>query len=82
MFSLSKKTDYGLMALGFLSHVGDRPVNSREIAERYNIPAELLAKIMQTLAREGLVLSFSGPKGGYQLARRPEEITVADVIRA
>lgn len=83
MFTLSKRTDYGLMALAYLAEQGEgEATNARAIAAAYCIPAELLAKTMQTLARSGIVESRNGPKGGYVLSRRPESISVAEVLRA
>jgi Rrf2 family protein len=83
MFSLTKKTDYALLALCCLDQEPEgRPLNTKVIAERYRIPMELLAKILQQLARKGLVISTSGPAGGYRLARPAEEITVANVMNA
>lgn len=83
MFSLTKKTDYALIALACLAKEPDgRPVNTKVIAERYQLPVELLAKILQQLARRRLVDSTSGPTGGYRLARRPAEISVSDVMNA
>lgn len=81
MLSLSKKTDYALLALSYLTEVGaERAANTREIAEKYDIPVELLAKILQRLAKAGLVGSTAGPTGGYRLARKPESISVGAVI--
>jgi Rrf2 family protein len=81
MLSLSKKTDYALLALSYLTEVGaERAANTREIAEKYDIPVELLAKILQRLAKAGLVTSTAGPTGGYRLARKPESISVGAVI--
>lgn len=83
MFSLTKKTDYALLALTCLGlEPGGRALNTKVIAERYQIPAELLAKILQQLARRGLVESSAGPTGGYRLALSASEITVADVMNA
>jgi Rrf2 family protein len=81
MLTLSKKTDYALLALSHLMHAGeDRPVNTKEIAEKFAIPVELLAKILQSLARAKIVVSTPGPTGGYRLARAPEYISVAEVL--
>ena len=83
MFSIAKRTDYGLMALSYLAErEEDEAITSKTIASRFRIPAELLAKTMQLLARSGIVESRNGPKGGYVLSRRPESISVAEVIRA
>jgi|SRR3972149_7569664 len=83
MLKLSKKVDYGLMAISHIAYrEEDRVVNSKHIAEEYHIPQELLAKILQKLARKGLITSQNGPKGGYVLAKEPHEITVGEVIKA
>ena len=84
MLRLSKKADYGLIAMKHLALRGDRVASSsaREIAEQYDIPIELLAKVLQRLVRGGLLVSQQGTRGGYQLARVPSLISVADVIQA
>src|SRR5437867_6312061 len=56
--------------------------SAREIAEMYDIPIELMAKVLQRLVRRGLLASHQGTRGGYQLARMPGQISVADVIQA
>lgn len=81
MLSLSKKTDYALLALSHLARAYDgRAVNNKEIAEQYGIPVELLAKIMQRLSRARLVVSAPGPSGGYRLARTPGDISVGAIV--
>jgi len=83
MLRLSKKADYALMAMKHLAVRGDRGSSSaREIAEQYDIPIELMAKVLQRLVRRGLLISHQGTHGGYQLARMPAQISVADVIQA
>ena len=83
MLRLSKKADYALIAMKHLAVHGDRGSSSaREIAGLYNIPIELMAKVLQRLVRRGLLASQQGTRGGYQLARAPLHITVADVIQA
>jgi Rrf2 family protein len=83
MLRLSKKADYALMAMKHLALNGDRGSSSaREIAAQYDIPVELMAKVLQRLARRGLLASQHGTRGGYQLARSPGLISVADVIHA
>jgi Rrf2 family protein len=56
--------------------------SAREIAEQYDIPVELMAKVLQRLARRGLVSSLQGTRGGYRLARPTTQISVADIIQA
>lgn len=83
MLKLSKKTDYALMAVQYMaSKTAVRAVNTKEIAEAYRIPLELLAKVLQKLGKKGVVISHNGPKGGYVLARPPSEISVLAVIQA
>jgi Rrf2 family protein len=88
MLRLTKKADYGLMALKFLAEqpAGQSPTpvpaSAKEIADAYHIPPPLLAKILQTLARAGLLVSHPGTNGGYALARPATEISAFEVIRA
>ena len=83
MLRLSKKADYALIAMKHLALRGDHGSSSaREIAEQYDIPIELMAKVLQRLVRRGLLASHQGTRGGYELARRPVQISVADVIQA
>jgi len=80
MLKLSKKVDYALIALTHLARQDERASSAREVASIYGIPQDLLAKVLQKLARSGLVVSHQGMKGGYSLARPAEAITVARVI--
>ncbi|MBI3809470.1 MAG: Rrf2 family transcriptional regulator [Nitrospirae bacterium] len=83
MLKLSKKTDYALMAIQYMAYKGtDRVVNTKEIAEEYKIPVELLAKVLQKLGKKGLIASQNGPKGGYVLAKSPDTISVLSIIQA
>ena len=83
MLRLSKKADYALLALRHMAAHTDRGAHSaRELAETYDIPAELLAKVLQQLVRAGLLESHQGIHGGYGLAQTAESISVADVIQA
>ena len=83
MLRLSKKADYALIAMKHLALKAGAPSTSaREIAEQYDIPIELLAKVLQRLVRTGLLASTQGTRGGYTLSRPPKSISVADVIQA
>lgn len=83
MLRFTKRADYGLMAIHYiLSHCQEGAVSAKRIAEEFRIPPELLAKILQRLAKRGFITSHNGPKGGYALTRSPEEITVGQVVRA
>jgi Rrf2 family iron-sulfur cluster assembly transcriptional regulator len=80
MLRFSKKADYALLALQFLATDGD--ASARAIAERYDIPVELLAKVLQHLARLGFVAAHKGAHGGYHLGRPTSAISVAEVVQA
>jgi Rrf2 family protein len=83
MLRFTKRADYGLMAIHYIAiHDDLGAVNAKRIAEEFAIPQELLAKILQRLAKQGLIVSHNGPKGGYVLTRRPAEVTIGEVIRA
>jgi Rrf2 family protein len=82
MLRLSEKAGYGLMALTFLAEVPAGIASAREIAMRYDVPAELLAKVLQRLAQYGLVVPHVGVRGGYRLARPSSSISVANVVDA
>jgi Rrf2 family protein len=84
MLRLSKKADYALMAMKHLAIKPDSSASTsaREIAEAYDIPVELMAKVLQRLARRGLLTSHQGTRGGYTLSRPKRSISVADIIQA
>jgi len=82
MLRLSKKADYALMAMKHLAMRPDASASAREIAEQYDIPIELMAKVLQRLARRDLLTSQQGTRGGYRLARASGLISVADIIQA
>jgi Rrf2 family protein len=80
---LTRKVWYGLIVV---KHLAEQPRESsfsaKDLAELYGFPQEALAKILQRLARAGLLLSHHGIRGGYSLARDPHQISVLDVIKA
>jgi Rrf2 family protein len=83
MLKISKKVDYGLIALMHLARNTDRMAwSAREIAERYDLPAELMAKILQKMVQKGFLNALYGTNGGYTLARRPDAISAAEVVEA
>ena len=83
MLRLSKKADYALIAMKHLAQKSGAPSTSaREIAEQYDIPIELMAKVLQRLVRTGLLVSTQGTRGGYTLGRPSATISVADEIQA
>ena len=82
MVRLSKKAEYGLIAIRHIASHRGEVVTAKEISEAYHIPFELLAKVLQRLAKAGLVVSHQGVHGGYALARHPDEVSVAAIINA
>lgn len=83
MIRLSKLTDYGFVILTrFVKEGVGRVNNARDVAADVHLPLPTVSKLLKTLARNGLLTAHRGVKGGYSLARAPEEITVADIITA
>src|SRR5687767_13772008 len=71
------------MAMNHLATRADvASASAREIAEQYDIPIVLMAKVLQRLARRGLLTSHQGTRGGYRLGRATSAISVADIIQA
>ncbi len=97
MFKLSKTTDYGIVLMAELasasvsdsesgseSQFDDLPQatrNARDLAAHSDLPVPMVSKILKALAREGLLISQRGSKGGYSLARDPKDLPVAEMIR-
>lgn len=83
MLTLSKKVEYALIAV---LHMARKPgsdlATAKEMADQYAIPGELLGKVLQSLARARLITSTQGSRGGYQLQRPVERITLGEVIEA
>ena len=82
MIKLSKKIEYALLAIQFISASPKKQVTAKEISDSLGISFEFLSKTLQQLIKSGIVLSAQGTKGGYVLDKNPESITVADIIDA
>ncbi|MBI5471402.1 MAG: Rrf2 family transcriptional regulator [Ignavibacteriae bacterium] len=83
MVRLSKRVEYGLIAIRHIAtQRNEGIVTAKEIADCYQIPYELLAKVLQKLSRAGLITSHQGVRGGYALARNPNTISVSMIINA
>jgi Rrf2 family protein len=82
MLQLTKRTEYGLIALTHLALRAGSVSSVREICESYPVPRRLLAEVLKDLCRAHLVQSHRGSSGGYTLARAPEAISVGDVVVA
>jgi Rrf2 family protein len=91
MLKLTKKADYGLIALRHLTLTAavhqnnasaQHSASAKDIAEAYHIPLPLLSKVLQRLAKGGLLISEQGTNGGYRLSREAKDISALEVIRA
>jgi len=83
MIRMSKQTDYGVLLLTqFATDPEGLTLSARELADRASLPLPMVSKILKVLTRAGLLVSVRGARGGYMLARRPDRITVTDVISA
>ena len=82
MLTLTRKADYALVAMADLVRQDPAVVSTSDMASRLRIPLPVLQIIMTRLARQGLVTSVRGPRGGFRLRRSPARITVAQIIEA
>lgn len=82
MLTITRKTDYALVAMANLAESYPSVVRTRDLSRRRRIPRPVLQKILTTLTGHELLVSVQGPNGGYHLRRPPEEIALADVISA
>jgi FeS assembly SUF system regulator len=83
MLKLTKKADYGLIAMRHLAEHADLGAcSAKDLADDYGMPQEALAKILQGLTKAGLLVSQHGINGGYTLARDPRTISAFEVIQA
>jgi Rrf2 family protein len=80
---ISAKADYAVRAAIELAAAGDqRPVRAEQVATAQGIPLNFLENILGELRHAGIVRSQRGPEGGFRLAKPPDQVTIADVIRA
>jgi Rrf2 family protein len=84
MLSLTRKTDYALVALSYLGQqpAEERALSARRIADQFGLPLPLLMNILKALSHAGLVTSTRGAQGGYTLAVSPSAISILDVVHA
>jgi len=83
MFKLSKKVEYGLIAMKHIAVSGEiNPCSAKEISSQYKIPYDLLSKILQRLKKNKLLASVQGTRGGYVLTEKPDNISLATVFNA
>jgi Rrf2 family protein len=84
MLRLSKKVEYGIIAIRHIAsqYMHGTVTTAKEISDTYDISYELLAKVLQKLARKGLISSYHGVHGGYTLARNANAISISSIISA
>lgn len=82
MIKLTKLADYAVVLMSTMAEHPDKVHAAADVARGTHIPGPTAAKILGTMARAGLLTSHRGLKGGFSLAMAPQDITVADVIRA
>jgi len=80
MVRFSKKIEYSLIALRYIANAKDEIITAKEISNKYNIPYELLAKILQKLKKENILTSNQGVNGGYQISKPLNEISLSELI--
>ncbi|MHC4975302.1 MAG: RrF2 family transcriptional regulator [Planctomycetota bacterium] len=79
---LSQTTEYALRAVVFLGMHPDEPCTTQSIAEATKVPAGYLSKVLQSLSREGFLISQRGMGGGFSLSKPASEITILEIINA
>lgn len=79
---ISQTAEYALRAIVYLSTALEKPRTAHQIATATSTPLPYLSKVLRELARAGLVHSQRGLRGGVTLVKRPDEITVYDVVQA
>jgi Rrf2 family protein len=82
VLKLTKKADYGLIALRHLASIPGATASTKDIADAYHLPVPLLAKVLQQLTRAGILRSVAGTNGGYKLSRDARRISALEVVRA
>ena len=82
MLRMSKLTDYGIVLLTYFASEPTRTFSARHLAKLTHLPSPMVSKILKLLLREGLLVSRRGANGGYCLARRPERISIGEMVKA
>ncbi len=82
MNTISQTAEYALRAVVCLASHPGRPLTTREVADKTRVPADYLSKVLQVLARAGIVASRRGLGGGFTLSRDPSDLSILDVVSA
>lgn len=82
MLRLSKLTDYGTVIMTYMARKPDAVHTAREITDRIHVALPTVSKVLKLLTQEHLLTSYRGVTGGYSLSRAPNQISVAEIIKA
>ena len=82
MISITKHTDYAIVILAHFSKTPSTLVNAKDIAKSLKLPYPTVSKLLKILVKSGMLASIQGPRGGYSLRKRSEEISIASVVEA
>ena len=83
MIRISMKTDYGLIALKHIASLPEGDIaNAKDIAARFNLPPNLLAKVLQSLSQSGIIEAQKGSGGGYRMAKAATDVTLAAIFES
>ena len=81
MIKISRMADYGIVLLTVIAKLeDDASVTAKDLAEDSQLPLPMVSKVLKLLAKEGLLTSQRGARGGYSLAKKPSDISVADIV--
>ena len=79
MIRITRETDYGIVLMASMARNSDQSFSAATLAKEGRLPLPMVSKILKALARAGLLLSQRGARGGYCLARAPEDISAAEM---
>ncbi|WP_373083984.1 SUF system Fe-S cluster assembly regulator [Sneathiella sp.] len=82
MIKLSKMTDYGVVIMSEMARLPERTMTAPDVSLYTGLPVPTAAKILRVLAKSPFLTSQRGAHGGYQLSRKPADISIAEIIRA
>ncbi|HTC94181.1 MAG TPA: SUF system Fe-S cluster assembly regulator [Terriglobales bacterium] len=83
MIRLGKLTDYGLVLMTYIARHKDHPLHAaRDLAQESRLPLPTVSKVLKLLVQSGLLVSHRGIKGGYSLAKEPQDISIAEMVAA
>jgi len=82
MIRLSRMADYGVVVMTYMAMRAHRTQTTHQVADATGLPEATVAKLLKVFARDGLLASHRGVHGGYELTRRAEDISVAEIITA